>query len=243
MTRLRGWLVWMMVVGTVAVGATDPEREAREIEDLLMAPCCFRQQVSVHQSPTANEVRRDIRTRLAKGETRQVILDAYVAEHGSGILVVPPAQGSNLVLYVLPPLALVGSVLGVVGVIRRFTSPGDAPAVSDKERLCHRNSHFIRAIDLTERVPPHRVLAISQQLRKLWPPGPYAIASATAPVVEGLIAGTRRDTPGVTVLTGEFGLRGVACLLPLTLGNGRIQSRVIPTLSPQERTDVVNSLR
>ncbi len=128
MTRLRGWLVWMMVVGTVAVGATDPEREAREIEDLLMAPCCFRQQVSVHQSPTANEVRRDIRTRLAKGETRQVILDAYVAEHGSGILVVPPAQGSNLVLYVLPPLALVGSVLGVVGVIRRFTSPGDAPA-------------------------------------------------------------------------------------------------------------------
>jgi len=96
---------------------------------------------------------------------------------------------------------------------------------------------------LTERVPPHRVLAISQQLRKLWPPGPYAIASATAPVVEGLIAGTRRDTPGVTVLTGEFGLRGVACLLPLTLGNGRIQSRVIPTLSPQERTDVVNSLR
>lgn len=96
---------------------------------------------------------------------------------------------------------------------------------------------------LTERVPAHRLLAISQQLKVLGPAGPYAIATVTAPVIEGLIAGTRRDTPGVVVLSGEFGLRGVACLLPLTLGNGRIQSRIVPTLSPQERTDVMNSLR
>lgn len=96
---------------------------------------------------------------------------------------------------------------------------------------------------LTDRIPAHRLLAISQQLKVLGPAGPYAIATATAPVVEGLISGTRRDTPGVTVLAGEFGLRGVACLLPLTLGNGRVLSRILPTLSPQERTDVVNSLR
>jgi malate dehydrogenase len=95
---------------------------------------------------------------------------------------------------------------------------------------------------LTDRVPSHRVLAISQQLKKLWPPQPYAIATATAQVVEGLIAGTRRDTSGVTILNGEFGQRGVACLLPLTLGNGRVLSRIMPSLSPQERTDVVNSL-
>jgi malate dehydrogenase len=96
---------------------------------------------------------------------------------------------------------------------------------------------------LTDRIPAHRLTAISQQLRKLWPAEPYAIATATAPVIEGLISGTRRDTPGVVVLTGEFGQRGVACLLPLTLGNGRVLSRIVPTLSPQERTDVVNSLR
>lgn len=96
---------------------------------------------------------------------------------------------------------------------------------------------------LTDRIPAHRLLAISQQLKVLWPAGPYAIATATAPVIEGLISGTRRDTPGVTVLAGEFGQRGVACLLPLVLGNGRVLSRLMPSLSPQERTDVVNSLR
>ncbi len=153
MTRLRGWMVWMMVFGSVAVGATDTEREAREIEDLLMAPCCFRQQVSVHQSPTANEVRRDIRTRLTKGESRQAILDAYVAEYGPGVLVVPPAHGSNLVLYVLPPLALVGSVLLVVGVIRRFSTPDEAPSsaqtrlVSDDQALNDRLTDDLRDLD------------------------------------------------------------------------------------------------
>lgn len=95
---------------------------------------------------------------------------------------------------------------------------------------------------VTDRVPAHRVRAISAQLAALWPAGPHAIAAATAPVVEGLIAGTRRDTPGVAILDGEFGIRGVACLLPLTLGNGRIQARNIPSLSPQERTDLLNSL-
>jgi malate dehydrogenase len=105
------------------------------------------------------------------------------------------------------------------------------------------SSATIGGLLLTDRVPSHRVLAISQQLKKLWPPGPYAIATATASVVEGLVSGTRRDTPGVTVLAGEFGQRGVGCLLPLTLGNGRVLSRIVPSLSPQERTDVVNSLR
>ncbi len=128
----------------VFLQATDIEREARAIEDLLMAPCCFRQQVSVHQSPTATEVRREIRARLAAGESRQAILDAYVAEHGEGVLVVPPASGSNLVLYVLPPLALVGSILLVVAVIRRLSLPtGGRPEAA----LPAGNAGALRSLD------------------------------------------------------------------------------------------------
>jgi cytochrome c-type biogenesis protein CcmH/NrfF len=126
MTRVALRIVLTVValgLATTALAATDIDREARAIEDLLMAPCCFRQQVSVHQSPTATTVQKDIRARLNRGETRDAILAAYVAEYGPGILVVPPAQGSNLILYVLPPIVLAASVLLIVGLVRRFTAP------------------------------------------------------------------------------------------------------------------------
>lgn len=96
---------------------------------------------------------------------------------------------------------------------------------------------------LSARVAPHRILAVTDQLKRLWPAGPYAIASATAPIVEGLINGSRRDVPAVTMLDGEFGVRGLACLMPVHLGSGRIKARIEPAFSPQERTEVLNGLR
>lgn len=53
---------------------------------MLMAPCCFAQQVSVYSSDAAQEAKADIRRRLAAGETQQQILDAYVAKYAKHIL-------------------------------------------------------------------------------------------------------------------------------------------------------------
>ena len=95
---------------------------------------------------------------------------------------------------------------------------------------------------LSDRVTAHRLLAISQALPRLWPPGPEAIAAPTAGVIEALVSGSRRLHHATTVLDGEFGLRGVAAMLPLELGNGRVLQRAIPSLSPQERTALVTGL-
>jgi malate dehydrogenase len=95
---------------------------------------------------------------------------------------------------------------------------------------------------VSERVPAHRLLAISQSLPRFWPPGAQAIAAPTARVVEALIAGSRRLLPAVTMLDGELGVRGRAGLLPLELGRGRVLRRVVPSLSPQERTETVTGL-
>ena len=95
-------------------------REARSIEAMLMAPCCYAQQVSVHQSDAAAQVRIDVRERLRRGETRAQILDAFVARYGKRILAEPPAAGFDLSLYVLPIVAF-GLSLGLVAVVlRRF---------------------------------------------------------------------------------------------------------------------------
>lgn len=97
---------------------------------------------------------------------------------------------------------------------------------------------------VVDRLPAHRLTAIGQALTKLWPPGPEAIAAATAGIAEGLVFGSRRRHHAVTILADELGssMRGVAAMLPLVVGSGRILRRMIPSLSPQEHTDLLNSL-
>ena len=95
---------------------------------------------------------------------------------------------------------------------------------------------------VADRVPAHRLLAISQSLGRFWPPGPYAIGAATAQIVEGLAFGARRLLPALTVGADGLGPAGTAVLLPLELGRLRVLSHVMPSLSPQERTTLTNGL-
>ena len=114
----------------MAVAATDPaalEREAKAIEALLIAPCCWSQQVSVHQSPVTDEIRQNIRQLLNDGKTRQQIVDVYVAEYGDRILAEPPARGFNRLFYVGPWLFLFGSV-GLV--VRRDSKTARTPVAA-----------------------------------------------------------------------------------------------------------------
>lgn len=127
MRRVLIVLAFALAIGRPVLGA-DVEQETRELESMLIAPCCFSQQVSVHHSAAADEVRQDIRKRLSAGETREQILDAYVAQYGKRILAEPPAEGMALVLYILPPLALVLTAAVVVLIVRRFTASQAAQA-------------------------------------------------------------------------------------------------------------------
>ena len=80
-----GSLMQMSIALWMALAAADPqalEREAKLLEAKLMAPCCWAQQVSLHQSPAADEIKQNIRRLLAEGKTSQQILDTYVAEYG-----------------------------------------------------------------------------------------------------------------------------------------------------------------
>ena len=95
---------------------------------------------------------------------------------------------------------------------------------------------------VVERVPAHRLLAISQSIERFWPPGPYAIGAATAAIVEGLTFGSRRFLPALTVGPHGVGPAGTAVMLPLELGRLRVLSHVVPSLTPQERTALINGL-
>jgi cytochrome c-type biogenesis protein CcmH len=126
---------------------SDPalEKEARELETMVIAPCCWSQQVSVHQSPAADDMRKDIRKQLSEGKTRQQILDAFVAQFGERILAEPPARGFKRTLYVLPVVLLLASGLMLSVVVKRMarrpalaaavSGPAPGPADAYQERL------------------------------------------------------------------------------------------------------------
>jgi malate dehydrogenase len=93
---------------------------------------------------------------------------------------------------------------------------------------------------IVDRVPAHRLLTISKTLGRFWPPGPYAVGTATAAIVEGLIFGSRKLHPALTVGDHGLGPAGAAAMVPLELGRLRVLSLVVPSLSPQERTAVLS---
>ena len=134
-----------VILASIVAQPRDLERDARAIDEALIAPCCFTQQVSVHQSPAAEEVRRDVRERLRAGQTREQILDAYVARYGPQILAQPPAKGIARSLYVLPVLLLVVSGGVVILAIRRFTRRPASPLESTTP--VHANAEVARLDD------------------------------------------------------------------------------------------------
>jgi cytochrome c-type biogenesis protein CcmH len=91
------------------------EESARELEAMLIAPCCWSQPVSQHYSEAADQIRREVREFLAAGKSKQEILDYYVSKYGERILASPRPRGFNLLAYVLPwVFLLTGAAIVVI---------------------------------------------------------------------------------------------------------------------------------
>src|SRR5512136_1052656 len=102
----------LAVLTLIGLGIAPPpdqaaiEREARQIERLIIAPCCWTQPVSDHYSAESDEIKAGIRRMLNEGRTRQEILAVYVAKYGERVLAEPPARGFGASLHVLPWVVL-----------------------------------------------------------------------------------------------------------------------------------------
>ena len=102
--------------------------KAREIEDQLIAPCCWSQPVSQHDSEVSQQIRDEVSKMLAAGKSRDEILDFFVARYGERILVTPRAKGFNTLVYILPWAALPIGAWILVLLIRKLRSSAPSPA-------------------------------------------------------------------------------------------------------------------
>ena len=90
---------------------------------------------------------------------------------------------------------------------------------------------------LASLLPPHEIAALTARIPGLWPPGPYALASAASRVAEALALGSRRRF-SCFVNTG----RGRVAAMPVELGQDGVVRIIEPVLTRQERTLLENAL-
>jgi cytochrome c-type biogenesis protein CcmH len=115
----------------------DPKLEARarELSRELRCMVCQNQSIDESEAPLARDLRLLVRERLAEGDTDQQVLDFLVARYGEFVLLKPPLESRTIILWALPPVALLGGAIALfVAVRRRRTGHLEPATLSTEER-------------------------------------------------------------------------------------------------------------
>lgn len=108
-----------------------------EIQESLICPACLddRMTVASCNDSTAEQTRQDIQQRLASGQTKEQIIEAYVQQYGETILTVPRKSGFNLVAWVIPPIAVLGGTALVYYAVTRWVRNSGDKRRNDLRKL------------------------------------------------------------------------------------------------------------
>lgn len=88
----------------------NPEQEtrARALSRELRCMVCQNQSIDDSDAPLARDLRLLVRERIAAGNTDTQVMDFLVSRYGEFVLLKPRVEGHTLVLWLIPPLALIG---------------------------------------------------------------------------------------------------------------------------------------
>jgi len=116
---------------TVAANSlqADPAHGDPRLEKLFttfMAPCCWRGNLLVHQSPKAQELREEIVKLISAGKSDEQIKAAYVQQYSTRILAMPEGTPGQMLSWA-PALATGGGVAAVAWAMQRMRGTAPAP--------------------------------------------------------------------------------------------------------------------
>ena len=99
----------------------DPGKEARarDLSRELRCMVCQNQSIDDSEAPLARDLRLLVRERIAAGDSDNQVIDFLVARYGEFVLLKPPFNPHTLLLWLLPPLALLGGGLALWAYSRR----------------------------------------------------------------------------------------------------------------------------
>jgi cytochrome c-type biogenesis protein CcmH len=103
-------VVALAVLAAAAPALAGSRPNAAAIETKLVCPVCH-ETLDQSTAPVAEEMKVEIRKRIAEGWTEKQILDEMVANFGPGVLSTPSKHGFDLLAWVLP---IGGAMAGVI---------------------------------------------------------------------------------------------------------------------------------
>jgi cytochrome c-type biogenesis protein CcmH len=105
----------------------DPAKElrARDLSRELRCMVCQNQSIDDSEAPLARDLRLLVRERIAAGDSDAQVIDFLVARYGEFVLLKPRVNQHTLLLWLVPPLALLGGGFAMWRYSRRRPKSGD----------------------------------------------------------------------------------------------------------------------
>lgn len=131
-------LAILALAATPALAATS----FSDVEDEVMCDTC-NVPLNIADSARADQLRKEIRGKIARGESKSQIKSELRTTYGPKILALPPASGFNLAAYLVPILVALGLIALVAVLVPRWrrrggddeAPPGPDLAPDDARRL------------------------------------------------------------------------------------------------------------
>lgn len=110
------------------------EARARALSQELRCLVCQNQSIDESNADLAHDLRVLLRQRLVAGDTDQQVLDYIVARYGVFVLLDPPFQPATYLLWLAPPLLVLGVGALLLVRARRRRPDQSLPTLTEEER-------------------------------------------------------------------------------------------------------------
>lgn len=144
--RLKAWPSWVVllavVVAVLAVGATrstGPQTQEDRIDAIskrVACPVCDGESVYESRNNASRAIRNEVTDLVRENQSSDdEIVAVLQSRYGADVLLVPKASGFDALVWVLPAIAFVCGVAGLIVAFRRWKLQADAIAdPTDEDR-------------------------------------------------------------------------------------------------------------
>ena len=133
----RGGLLLSLLLLLAFPVQADPARDEARAQALfreVRCVVCQSETIADSDADIAADMRRDIRARIAAGESDADIRKDLYTRYGDYVLFRPRVSKANLLLWILPPLIVLCGVTGLILLVRRRSESKSYELSDDEQR-------------------------------------------------------------------------------------------------------------